>query len=209
MLYVASFAANSHEISWGLFVVTLLAADLSFYVYHAAAHHIRLLWADHSVHHTSGELDFSTNLRNSLFNGLYSWLPIMPVLLLGVNPYLVAVCRTLVNDYPFLLHTRHVKKLGWPVELIFNTPSHHRVHHACNAQYLNKNFAGIFIIWDRLFGTFAEEQAACTYGTTQKVDSKNPLKILFHEWRQLGADLISTPGFWNKARALSRTTSRS
>ena len=180
--FVAAFAPQRMATTWWVFFLTLIGADLAFYLYHSAAHRVRLLWNDHSVHHSSEELDLSTNLRVSPFVRLYSWLPIVPILLLGVNPFLVLVCLALVNDFPFFLHTTRIGKLWRPVEFIFNTPSHHRVHHARNPSYVNKNFGGIFIVWDRLFGTFATETHPCEFGSSRPVNSNNPLTILFSEW---------------------------
>jgi len=189
ILYVASLAPQRVATTWWTFALTLVGADLSFYVYHRLAHRVRLLWADHSVHHSSEELDLSTNLRVSPSLNLYTWFPAVPLLLVGINPYLVILCLGLANNFPFFLHTTRVGKLWQPIELLFNTPSHHRVHHACNAHYRDKNMGGLFIVWDRLFGTFAEEREACVFGSSRPVSSSNPLIILSSEWLELVREL--------------------
>lgn len=200
-VYIASFATQTLDFSWWLLIATIFAADFSFYIYHVCAHKIRLFWTDHSVHHSSKEFDLTTNLRGTFVNGFYSWLPIIPLLLLGVHPALVLWCRAFVNDYTFFVHTQRVGKLGW-LEWIFNTPSHHRVHHSTNPQYIDKNFGFMFIIWDRIFGTFAEENEACVYGIKHEVKTKNPVKIIFHEWFRLLKSLVQTRGFSEKLRVL-------
>jgi sterol desaturase/sphingolipid hydroxylase (fatty acid hydroxylase superfamily) len=202
-VYVGSFASKQLEFSWWLLILTLIAADLSFYTYHVCSHKIRLLWTDHSVHHTSKEFDLTTNLRGSVFNGFYSWLPMAPLLLLGVHPAMVAWAQTFVNDYTFFLHTCKVQKLGW-YEKIFNTPSHHRVHHATNAAYIDKNFGAVLIIWDKLFGTFKEEDEECTFGAKRDNPSKNPVTIMLHGWATLARDVVRTKGNVAKMRVLVR-----
>lgn len=205
MTGIATFATRSLEFSFGLLLLTILAADLSYYIAHRLSHTLRFMWADHSVHHSSQEFDFSTSLRGSVVNGLYSWLPLTPLLLLGVNPLLVVWCRALVNDYTFFLHTQYVGKLGW-LEWVLNTPSHHRVHHACNSVYVDKNFGFLLIVWDRLFGTFAVENERCRYGTTTPVTSRNPVKVMFHGWTALWLDLLAARGLHSKARVALRMT---
>lgn len=203
MYGVASFAPWELDFSWWLLGLTILGADLSFYIYHRTAHTFRIFWADHAVHHSSREYDFTTNLRGSFFSACYSWWPAIPLLLIGISPVMVMWCRTAVNDYTFFLHTQYVGKLGW-FEKVFNTPSHHRVHHSCNSEYINKNFGFLLIIWDRMFGTFAEEQAPCVFGSRQTSTSKNPLKLMFAEWRRLLQALMMAQGWRNKLRLLGR-----
>lgn len=199
--WISEFSLWSLEFSWWLLLVTIFAADLTFYVYHYTAHRFRILWADHSVHHSSGEFDFTTNLRHSFLTGFYSWWPAIPLLLIGVPPLLLAWCRALVNDYTFFLHTQYVGKLGG-LEKILNTPSHHRVHHASNPEYLDKNFSFMFIFWDKLFGTYAEEVSPCRFGGRSGPTSRNPLRIVFHEWRVVLQDVAQRKGLRDKWRAL-------
>lgn len=201
MVLIATLAPWQLESTWWLFGLTILAADLSFYIYHRASHQIRFLWADHSVHHSSEEYDLTTNLRGSFISGTYSWLPIVPVLLLGVNPALVGICRSLVNDYTFFLHTQYVKKLGF-LEHILNTPAHHRVHHAKNPEYIDKNFGFLLIIWDKLFGTYAEEKTPCVFGTVRVVSSKNPLYFLSDGWLAMYRDVVAAKDLRGKMATL-------
>ncbi len=202
MLYLAGLAPHRVATTWWTASVTLLAADLCFYLFHLASHRVRLLWADHSVHHSSRELDLSTNLRLSPLVALYAWIPAIPLLLLGLNPYLIAICLAFANDFPFFLHTTRVKKLPRPIEFVFNTPSHHRVHHGRGPACRDKNLGGILIIWDRLFGTFAEEQQDVAFGTDALVEAKNPLVVLTHGWRALYQSLRSEPNWVRRLRLL-------
>lgn len=203
MVWVASFAPWQFENSWWLLILCIFAADLSFYIYHRTAHRIRLFWADHSVHHSSEEYDFTTNLRNSFLSASYSWWPVLPMLFLGLPPIMMLWSRALVNDYTFFLHTNYVYKLGW-LEYVLVTPSHHRVHHSTNPQYIDKNFAFLFIFWDKLFGTYAEEKEPCKFGIRNPPTSKNPLNFMFFEWRNMLRDIYRAPGWQNKLRVLVR-----
>ncbi len=203
ILWFADFAPWQLENSWWVLILSIFAADLSFYIYHRTAHRIRLFWADHSVHHSSKEYDFTTNLRNSFISATYSWWPVLPMLLLGMPPGMMMWSRTLVNDYTFFLHTNYVYKLGW-LEHIFVTPSHHRVHHSTNPQYIHKKFAFMFIFWDKLFGTFAEEKEPCEFGVRNPPPTKNPFTAMFYEWRCMLTDVYRAPGWQNKLRVFGR-----
>ena len=206
MFFIYSFAVFEIAISWWLVIFTILSADLAFYFYHRLAHKYRLLWADHSAHHSSCEYDLTTNLRNSFLNDFYCWFPLIPLLLLGVSPVLIQWSRALVNDYTFFIHTTKIKHIG-PFEWVMNSPSHHRVHHATNEEYIDKNFGAMFIIWDRLFGTFAEEKNNCQFGARNSSYSKNPIKILFNEWHLLIQDLYRASGFTTKIKVLLKSYS--
>ena len=170
---------------WGLL---LLADDVTFYWYHRLAHQIRFFWAAHVQHHSSEHMNFSVALRQSwgepfikfLF---YIWLPFI-----GFNPVYILIMQAISLVYQFFPHTKLVGKLG-PIEWIFNTPSHHRVHHATQVQYLDKNHAGILIIWDRMFGTFQKEIEVPIYGITENINSFSPLKIASHEYISLWQDI--------------------
>lgn len=201
MIWISQYALWSFDFSWWLLALTILGADLSFYIYHYTAHRVRLFWADHSVHHSSGEFNFTTNLRHSFFSGLYSWWPSAVLLLLGVPPLLLVWCRALVNDYTFFLHTQYVGKLGG-LERVLNTPSHHRVHHSMNPEYVDKNFGFMFIFWDKLFGTYAEEATQCRFGVANGPNSRNPLAIATHEWRAMLRDVLRSKGWRSKCRVL-------
>jgi sterol desaturase/sphingolipid hydroxylase (fatty acid hydroxylase superfamily) len=171
--------------TWWIWVLAFLGNDLTFYWYHRACHEINWFWASHVVHHSSEHINISTSFRQSLTTNLtghfifWLWMP-----LLGFTPFMTIIVTQLCVFYQFFLHTETVKTLPWIIEYIFNTPSHHRVHHGSNPEYLDKNHGGILIIWDRLFGTFCEESAKPRYGLTTKLNSTNPVTIVFHVWKE-------------------------
>jgi sterol desaturase/sphingolipid hydroxylase (fatty acid hydroxylase superfamily) len=179
---------------WG-WVVAFLAVELAYYWWHRTSHRVRLFWASHSVHHSSTSFTFATAERVSWTGALLSGLVffLAPVVFLGVPPEAVAVLFVLNLTYQFFLHTELIGSLG-PLEYVLNTPSHHRVHHASNPEYLDKNFGGVLIIFDRLFGTFAEERAPCDYGILPAVESRNPVEIALHEYRVVAADMKKAKG---------------
>lgn len=161
--------------------------DCCYWLFHFTSHHVRWLWASHVVHHSSERLNLSTAFRQSLMYPVSGmWLFWIPMILIGFPPQAVVATVLLSLGFQFFVHTQVVGKLGW-LEWVFNTPSHHRVHHASNAKYIDRNFAGVLIIWDRLFGTFVEEDPAepCRFGITKPVRSFNPLTLTFHEWRDM------------------------
>src|SRR5437899_482985 len=133
--------------------ILLVAQDLFYYWSHRSSHIIRVLWASHVVHHSSPWFNLSTALRQT-WTGFSSWIFYMPMVLLGVHPAVVGFCGSLNLLYQFWIHTERIDKMWAPYELVFNTPSHHRVHHASQGSYLDRNFGGIFIVWDRLFRSF-------------------------------------------------------
>lgn len=164
------------EVGFWVAIVHVLVGDFCFYVFHRLAHTRVLFAIDHSIHHSSREFDFTTNLRNSVVTPLYAWLPLTIPVFLGFNPVLLVASFALANGVPFFCHTKHIGKLGW-LEYIFNTPSHHRVHHARNACYAFKNFGGMLIIWDRIFGTYAEEIEPVVFGIPNIKPSRNLLSV--------------------------------
>ncbi len=166
---------------WALaFVLT----DLGYYAYHRASHRVNFFWATHVVHHSSEEYNLSTALRQSWFTTITSWLFYVPLALIGVPPIVFALCTTLNTLYQFWIHTRAVGKLGW-FERVFNTPSHHRVHHAIDPEYIDKNYAGVFIVWDKLFGSFIEERNEPAYGTVKPLESFDPVWANFEGFAKL------------------------
>lgn len=171
-------------------IVHVLMGDLCFYLFHRLAHTRLFFLLDHSVHHSSTEFNYTTNLRVSIFAPLYSWIPMLVPVLLGFDPVLLFACFGLANAVPFFLHNEHTRKLGW-LEKVFNTPSHHRVHHGSNPCYIDKNFGGMLIIWDRLFGTYAEEVEPVTFGVRHWEPSANPLKVMFRGWGELAQSVGS------------------
>ncbi len=187
-LWIYQFRLFEIPNTWWMWGLLLLADDVTFYWYHRLAHQIRFFWAAHVQHHSSEYMNFSVALRQSwgepfikfLF---YIWLPFI-----GFNPVYILIMQAISLVYQFFPHTKLVGKLG-PIEWIFNTPSHHRVHHATQVQYLDKNHAGILIIWDRMFGTFQKEIEVPTYGITVNINSFSPLKIASHEYISLWQDM--------------------
>jgi sterol desaturase/sphingolipid hydroxylase (fatty acid hydroxylase superfamily) len=177
--------------AWWVWLLLLFAEDACYYWYHRTSHVVWLLWAGHENHHSSEHYNLSTALRQSWTSPLLAipfWLPLP---LLGFPPSMILVMRGVSLMYQYWLHTEWVPKLGW-FELVFNTPSHHRVHHATNARYIDKNHAGTLIIWDRMFGTFDVEEETIEYGTTAPPHSTNPFVIATHEWRALIATMIAS-----------------
>lgn len=173
--------------SWGHFVLLFLAQDLLYYGFHRASHRVRWLWAAHSVHHSSTRMNLSTAFRQSLMYPLAGmWAFWLPLAWLGFAPQLVIGVVLLNLAFQFFVHTQAVPKLGW-LEYVFNTPSIHRSHHARNPCYIDRNYAGVLVIWDRLFGSYVAERddTPCDYGTLKPVNSYNPLWVSVVEWRDM------------------------
>lgn len=192
------------DIDWAGSVVAILAAyiivDFLFYWYHRAIHEVRLGWAAHVNHHSSQFLNAGTALRSSFVEAWFEPVFLIPAVLLGVEPIMVVALISLNHLYQYWLHTQLVGKLG-PLEWVMNTPSHHRVHHASNIRYCDKNYAGTFIVWDRMFGTFEPEREdePCVFGIRHQLESRNPITVTFHEWSALTRDVL---GAKNVATAL-------
>jgi sterol desaturase/sphingolipid hydroxylase (fatty acid hydroxylase superfamily) len=189
--YVAPWQLPATQ--WYTWVIALVGVDLLFYVYHRAAHRVRLIWATHQAHHSSQYYNFATALRQKWNNSgeIVMWLPLP---LLGVPPWMVFFSFSISLIYQFWVHTERIGKLWRPVEFIFNTPSHHRVHHGMDQLYLDRNYGGILIVWDRLFGTFQPEVFRPRYGLTKPVDTFNIWKLQTHEYAAIGRDVRSARG---------------
>jgi sterol desaturase/sphingolipid hydroxylase (fatty acid hydroxylase superfamily) len=179
---------------WWAFALVFLAEDLAYYWFHRLSHEHRLWWCAHVNHHSSQHYNLSTALRQT-WTGFVSgsWLCWVPLALIGFPPPLIVFQMGLSLVYQFWIHTEAVGRMPAWFEAVFNTPSHHRVHHATNPVYLDRNYAGILIVWDRLFGTFVAEDPAepCRYGIVRNIGTFNPFKIAFHEWRGLLKDLLA------------------
>jgi sterol desaturase/sphingolipid hydroxylase (fatty acid hydroxylase superfamily) len=187
--------------SW---VLLFFGQDFCYYWLHRADHRVRWLWATHAVHHSSNAYNFSAAYRLGWTAGLSGgFLFFAPLVWLGfpVTAVLAVVAINLL--YQFWLHTELIPRLG-PLEWVFNTPAHHRVHHASNAEYIDRNFGGVFIVFDRLFGTFAQErdESPCRYGLVHPLTSHNPVRIALHGWRGLLTDLRATRSLGQAARSL-------
>ncbi len=174
--------------AWWVWVLAFLGDDFCYYWFHRASHEVRFLWAAHENHHSSRYYNLSTALRQSWTTPLTGPIFWAPLALLGIPPAMIFTAIAVSLVYQFWLHTELIGRLG-PLEWFFNTPSHHRVHHGRNVQYLDRNHGGILIVWDRLFGTFEPEGEPVDYGLTTNIATFNPLRIAFHEWRTLFAEV--------------------
>jgi len=179
------------ETSFLVYLVLFLLSDLIHYGFHYLEHKSRFFWATHSIHHSSDSYNFSIALRTAHTNTLYRSMYEIPLCILGFDAYAVVMTHSFMLLYGFFQHTELVKKLGW-LEYFLNTPSHHRVHHASNEKYLDKNFGGVLIIWDKLFGTFQPEEEQPTYGLVKPIKTHNPLKIVFNEWIVMAKDVLKS-----------------
>jgi sterol desaturase/sphingolipid hydroxylase (fatty acid hydroxylase superfamily) len=169
---------------WAMWLLSFILIDLVFYFYHRMSHRISFLWAIHMSHHSSQEMNFAVSFRQAWF-GPISKVPFFMVLpLLGFDPTIIAVAGALSTLWGIVGHTQMIKSLG-PLELILNTPSHHRVHHGANSQYIDKNYGNLLIIWDKFFGTFEPEKEKVKYGLVNNVNTYNPIKITFMAWQDI------------------------
>jgi sterol desaturase/sphingolipid hydroxylase (fatty acid hydroxylase superfamily) len=176
--------------SWTTWAGLFVLVDLLWYAYHRVSHRVRLVWAAHQAHHSSEYFNFSTALRQK-WNQWFETIAWVPLPLLGFPPWLIYTAFSANLVYQFFLHTERIDRLPRPVEFVFNTPSHHRVHHGSEPLYLDRNYGGILIIWDRLFGTFQPEIQRPTYGLTTPVNTYNILRLQFHEYAAILRDLRS------------------
>lgn len=181
---------------WGL---TFLVEDFTYYWWHRCSHESRFLWAAHENHHSSQHYNLSTALRQSWTTIFTTKLFYWPLPLLGFDPAMLAVATSVSLLYQFWIHTECIERLGW-FEWLLNTPSHHRVHHGSNIQYLDRNHAGILILWDRLFGTFEPEVEPVRYGLTKNIQTFHPIRIAFHEWVALGRDMYQAKSLLDALR---------
>ena len=184
-----------------MWVVIFLIVDFGQYALHRLSHRVNVLWACHAVHHSSEEFNLAVGLRNSSFHGLLLWVFFLPAALLGVPWHMVAACYGLNVLYQFWLHTRLIGRLG-PLETVFNTPSHHRVHHGVNTPYLDRNYGGVLIVWDRLFHTFCDETDEPQYGTLAPVASWNPVWVNVHGFALIHAAWQGAPDWRGKLHAV-------
>lgn len=174
-------------------IILLITQDFMFYWLHRIDHYCRIFWAVHVTHHSSEEFNLTVGFRSSVFQPLYRFIYYIPLALIGFKGVDIMFMYAATQIYGILIHTKTVGKLGF-LESFLSTPSHHRVHHASNVKYLDKNMGMVFIIWDKLFGTFAKEEEIETvvYGLTENIKTYHPLKIVFHEWITIFNDLKKT-----------------
>ena len=180
------------ENKYAYWILLFFLEDIAFYFEHRIDHYCRLFWAVHVTHHSSEEFNLTTGFRSSVFQPVYRFFYFIPIALMGFHPLDIVFMYSITQTYGILVHTKYIDKMpGW-FEAIFVSPSHHRVHHASNIRYLDKNMGMCLIIWDKMFGTFQEEVSndPIKYGLTKPVENNhNPVKIIFHEWKNIGADL--------------------
>lgn len=183
------------------FAALYLGVEFCYYWFHRASHRIRWFWCAHVVHHGSEHMNFTTAMRQSwLYSFAGNWLFYLPMVWLGFEPRWVLLALSLNLAYQFFVHTQWVDKLPAPIEFIFNTPSHHRAHHGRNPMYIDRNYGGTLIVFDRLFGTYVDETEAVDYGLVRRVDSTNPLWLTVHEWVAMLGD-VARPGPWKERLA--------
>ncbi|MBW1294801.1 sterol desaturase family protein [Aquimarina litoralis] len=193
-----NFSLPHLELNWITIIACILLADFAYYWEHRMMHRTGIGWATHTVHHSSPHFNMSVAYR---FGPLDAIMPIifsLPIVMLGFDPILVLLSEVFVQVFQTILHTEIIGKLTKPVEFIFNTPSHHRVHHGSNRKYWDKNYAGILIIWDRMLGTFEPEVEKVRYGISEPVHSTNPIKVFLHGIARLFIKLKKVKGLKNK-----------
>lgn len=188
------------ELNWWTFILLLLGVDFVFYWVHRWGHAINIMWAAHSPHHSAEEMNFFVALRASVTQRLTSFLFFWVLTIIGFHPLHIYMMAGIHLFIAFLHHTEFIPKLWRPIEFIFTTPSHHRVHHGVNFKYLDKNFGEFLIIWDRIFGSFAEEKEKVVYGIYDHPKSWNPIKINFHFYIVLWKLAVAAPFWWDKIR---------
>jgi sterol desaturase/sphingolipid hydroxylase (fatty acid hydroxylase superfamily) len=184
----------ANPLTW---IALFLADDLSYYWFHRVSHESRVFWASHVVHHSSRHYNLSTALRQTwvpmTYLPFWLWMP-----LVGFPVWMVLLAQAWSLMYQFWIHTERIKRLPKPLEAVLNTPSHHRVHHGSNHQYLDKNYGGILIVWDRLFGTWTPEGERVRYGLTKNIEGHNLVHVAFHEYVAMWRDVKAAKGARNK-----------
>ncbi|PIA77767.1 C-5 sterol desaturase [Gaetbulibacter sp. 4G1] len=193
LLIYENFRLFTIPVTWWSFILIFFADDIAYYWFHRISHECRLFWASHVVHHSSQHYNLSTALRQTWSGGFYTfifwlWLP-----LIGFHPAMIMLQMSISLLYQFWIHTETIDKMPKWFEAVFNTPSHHRVHHGKNPIYLDRNHAGILIIWDKFFDTFQPElkDEKVIYGLVKNINTYNPIKIAFIEWINMFKDVFS------------------
>lgn len=188
--------------AWVYWIVLVLAQDLLYWFLHTVGHNVRFFWAMHVTHHSSEHFNLTTGFRSTVFEPFYRVFFYLPLAFMGFNAMDIMFAYLITQIYGNLVHTRTVGKLHPVFEYIFVTPSHHRVHHACNIRYLDKNMGMVLILWDRMFGTFQEElpEDEIKYGLTTPPEDKGAFNIIFHEFLALSKDVKKAPAFSDKLK---------
>ncbi len=201
LLPIYYFIPYNIPMTWWTWGLGLIAADFTYYWMHRLEHEHRILWASHSVHHSSKEYNLSVSFRLSIIEGLFEWMFLIPMILAGFNPFQAIMCLIFVVQYQTWIHTEKIHKLGW-LDEVFNTPSVHRVHHGSNRKYLDKNYGGVLMIWDKIFGTYKREEEKVIFGLTQNINTNNPLKINFIEYKNIWKEVKHCRTFNDKLRII-------
>ena len=183
--------------SVGVWLLCFTLIDFIYYWFHRICHHVNFLWAAHSVHHQSEDFNFAVALRQSAIQGLFNWVFYVPLAILGFPPVMFFTLVAINLLYQFFIHTCTINRLGF-LELFMNTPSHHRVHHGIQPKYIDKNHAGVFIIWDKLFGTFQQEEELPLYGVTVPLKSWDPIWANLDYWALILRNAKGAHGLKNK-----------
>ena len=191
------FTINDLLPIWAVWVLTFIVVDFVYYWYHRCSHRVRFLWAVHMNHHSSEEMNYVVSLRQAWFGPITKIPFFMFMPLVGFDPLITLVAGVASTLWGVLGHTQWINKLG-PLEYILVTPSSHRVHHGSNECYLDKNYGNLLIVWDRMFGTFAEEKEKVKYGIRENVKTFNPFKITFRVWFQIADDFSKSKTLKNK-----------
>lgn len=192
------FSISNPYLYWGLL---FLLEDFAFYLEHRVDHYCRIFWAVHVTHHSSQEFNLTTGFRSSVFQPVYRFFYFIPIAFMGFHPLDIVFMYSITQTYGILVHTQYIKKMPRWFEAIFVSPSHHRVHHASNTLYLDKNMGMCLIIWDKIFGTFQEEleEEPVVYGLTKNIENPyHPTNVVLHEWKAIGKDLRKKTTFKNK-----------
>ncbi|MBC8111999.1 MAG: sterol desaturase family protein [Verrucomicrobia bacterium] len=188
---------------WSYWLVLLVVEDFIFYWLHYLEHHSRFFWAVHATHHSSEQFNLTVGFRSSVFQPLYRFVFFIPLCVMGFKIPDILLMYSATQIWGILIHTEYVGKLGF-LEHILSTPSNHRVHHASNIPYLDKNIGMVFIFWDKIFGTFTSEDNSqkTVYGLTKKINLDNPDELLFHEWKEIMLDLKKNVSWQDKLKYL-------
>jgi len=199
--YFSAYQFFAIENAWAYWIILLIAEDFLFYILHYVDHYVRFFWAVHVTHHSSDEYNLTVGFRSSVFQPLYRLFYFIPLAFFGFKPLDVMFMYSVTQIYGILIHTQFVGRLGF-IEWFMATPSHHRVHHGKNPIYLDKNMGMVFIVWDKLFGTFQREDDTIKieYGLTKPLEKTNPVKIVFHEWEEILNDLKKPVTFKKKLK---------
>lgn len=205
VIYVSIYELAPYKMpmnAWWAWLILLFVDDFAYYWFHRISHEVRFFWNFHVVHHSSNQYNLSVAVRQSWFSGIAHWIFYLPAALIGFPLWAFTTMHGINLIYQFWIHTKTIEKMPAWFEYIFNTPSHHRVHHGVNNPYLDKNYGGIFIFWDRLFGSFVPETEPVRYGIIKPIHSYNWLWINTHAWFEMWEAMKTKKTLWGKLRCV-------